>query len=71
MLPPMAPAAREPFPPIEAGALLVGFTLLVIGLGVLIGWLAGAIVDGLVAGAVLGIPAGIFVIYRRYRSYFS
>jgi F0F1-type ATP synthase assembly protein I len=71
MLRPMAPAAREPFPPIEAGALLVGFTLLVIGLGVLIGWIAGSAITGLVVGAVLGIPAGIFVIYRRYRTYFS
>ncbi len=71
MLPPMAPAAREPFPPIEAGALLVSFTLLVIGLGVLVGWIAGSAVAGLVAGAVIGIPAGIFVVYRRYRSYFS
>jgi len=68
---PMAPAAREPFPPIEAGALLIGFTLLVIGVGVLVGWAAGSAIDGLVAGAVLGIPTGIFVIYRRYRTYFS
>jgi hypothetical protein len=71
MLTSMAPAAREPFPPIEAGALLIAFTLLVIGVGVLIGWAAGSAVGGLVAGAVLGIPAGIFVIYRRYRTYFS
>jgi F0F1-type ATP synthase assembly protein I len=71
MLLPMAPAAREPFPPIEAGALLVSFTLLVIGLGVLVGWIAGSAIGGLVVGAVLGIPAGIFVVYRRYRTYFS
>jgi F0F1-type ATP synthase assembly protein I len=67
----MAPATREPFPPIEAGALLIAFTLLVISLGVLIGWIAGSAISGLVVGAVLGIPAGIFVIYRRYRTYFS
>ena len=67
----MAPAGREPFPPIEAGALLVGFTLLVTGLGVLAGWAAGSLTNGLVAGAVLGIPVGIFVVYRRYRDYFS
>jgi F0F1-type ATP synthase assembly protein I len=71
MLRPMAPAAREPFPPIEAGALLVTLTLLVIGLGVLIGWIAGSTSTGLIIGALLGIPIGIFAIYRRYRSYFS
>jgi F0F1-type ATP synthase assembly protein I len=71
MLRPMAPAAREPFPPIEAGALLVTFTLLVIGLGVLIGWIAGSTTTGLIVGSLVGIPAGIFAIYRRYRSYFS
>jgi F0F1-type ATP synthase assembly protein I len=67
----MEPAAREPFPPIEAGALLIAITLLVIGLCVLVGWIAGSALAGLVVGAVLGIPAGIFVVYRRYRTYFS
>jgi F0F1-type ATP synthase assembly protein I len=67
----MAPAAREPFPPIEAGALLISFTLLVIGGGVLVGWIAGSGTSGLIVGAVLGVPAGIFVVYRRYRGYFS
>ena len=67
----MAPAGREPFPPIEAGALLVSFTLLVTGLGVLAGWAAGSLTTGLVIGAVVAIPAGIYVVYRRYRSYFS
>ncbi|HWB23201.1 MAG TPA: hypothetical protein VG652_09965 [Gaiellaceae bacterium] len=67
----MAPATREPFPPIEAGALLICITLLVIGVAVLIGWIAGSAIGGLVVGAVLGIPGGIFVVYRRYRTYFS
>ena len=71
MLRAMAPAAREPFPPIEAGALLVTFTLLVIGLGVLIGWIAGSTTTGLIVGALLGIPVGIYATYRRYRGYFS
>ena len=67
----MAPVAREPFPPIEAGAFLVTFTLLVAGVCVLVGWLAGSATDGLIVGALLGIPAGIAAVYRRYRSYFS
>ncbi len=67
----MEPAAREPFPPIEAGALLIAITLLVIGLCVLIGWIAGSTLGGLVVGALLGIPTGVFVVYRRYRTYFS
>jgi hypothetical protein len=68
----MAAAQRpDPFPPIEAGALLIGTTVAVIALCLLVGWLAGAPTAGLVVGAVLGIPVGIFVVYRRYRGYFS
>lgn len=71
MLPAMAPVAREPFPPIEAGAVLICFTLVVIGLGLLVGWLAGSTTYGLIVGALLGIPFGIAAVYRRYRGYFS
>jgi hypothetical protein len=71
MLPPMQPAAHEPFPPIEAGALLVTITALVIALCTFVGWLAGSFTAGLVIGALLGIPVGVFVVYRRYRGYFS
>jgi hypothetical protein len=66
----MQPAAHEPFPPIEAGALLVTVTVLVIAVCTLAGWLLGSFTGGLVVGALLGIPVGIFVVYRRYRSYF-
>ena len=71
MLPPMQPAVHEPFPPIEAGMLLIIVTLLVIGVCLLGGWLAGSPKSGLVVGAVVGIPVGIFTVYRRYRRYFS
>jgi hypothetical protein len=71
MLPPMRAAAHDPFPPIEAGALLIAVTVAVIGACVLVGWLAGAATTGLLVGAVLGIPVGIFVVYRRYRGYFA
>ena len=71
MLPPMKAAAHEPFPPVEAGALLISVTVAVIAACLLIGWIAGAATTGLVIGALLGIPVGIFVVYRRYRGYFS
>jgi hypothetical protein len=71
MLPPMHPATQEPFPPIEAGALLVAVTVLVIAVCALAGWAAGSPTTGLVVGVVIGIPVGIFAVYRRYRGYFS
>ena len=42
-----------------------------IGIGALVGWLAGAWPIGALVGAILGIPAGIFAVYRRYRGVFS
>ena len=67
----MEPTAPRAFPPIEAGALLATVTAVCIGIGVLGGWAAGSIGKGLIVGAVVGIPLGIFVVYRRYRSFFS
>ena len=71
MLPPMRAAAHEPFPPIEAGILLISVTVAVIAVCTLVGWIAGAAGTGLVVGVVLGIPVGIFAVYRRYRGYFA
>ncbi len=71
MLPPMKAAVHDPFPPIEAGALLIAVTIAVIAACLLVGWAAGAPTTGLVVGVVLGIPVGIFAVYRRYRGYFS
>jgi F0F1-type ATP synthase assembly protein I len=67
----MEPAAPRPFPPVEAGALLALVTGLGLGLGALVGWAAGAFGPGLIVGAVAGLPAGVFAVYRRYRRYFT
>lgn len=67
----MEPVAPRSFPPAQAGALLIVVTLVVIGAGTLVGWGAGSPKNGLVAGAVLGVPAGIAGVYLCYRRYFS
>ena len=67
----MEPASRQSFDPAGAGAVLLGVTAACIGLGALIGWAAGSFAFGLLAGAVVGVPAGIFAVYRRYRGYFA
>jgi hypothetical protein len=67
----MEPPAPRSFPPIEAGALLAVVTLLAIGAGSLIGWLAGSLKIGLIAGAVVGLPAGVSSVYLRYHEYFA
>ena len=67
----MEPVAPRSFPPVEAGSLLVFVTLLAVGAGALIGWAFGAFGPGLIVGAVVGLPAGVIAVYRRYRSYFS
>jgi F0F1-type ATP synthase assembly protein I len=66
----MEPLASRSFPPIEAGALLAVVTGLAIGAGALAGWAAGAFGPGLIVGAVVGLPAGVFAVYRRYRDAF-
>ncbi len=43
----------------------------VIVVGGLIGWAAGSVGIGCLVGAVVGIPAGVFAVYRRYRGAFS
>jgi hypothetical protein len=66
----MEPAARQSFPPAEAGGVLIGITGAVIAVGALVGWAAGSLGVGLLIGAVIGLPAGIFAVYRRYRGAF-
>jgi hypothetical protein len=46
-------------------------TTVAIALGALAGWLAGVIGLGILGGAVVGIPAGILAVYRRYQGAFS
>jgi len=50
-----------------AGSVLIGSTLAVIAVGILIGWLAGSTAWGFLIGAIVGIPAGVFMTYKRYR----
>jgi len=66
----MEGAPRQTFEPAGAGALLAATTALGIGLGALIGWAAGEVKYGVLVGAVVGVPAGIAAVYRRYRDAF-
>jgi hypothetical protein len=70
MLAAMEPSPRASFDPAGAGALLGGVTLASIGAGGLIGWAAGSVGLGILGGAFVGVPAGVFAVYRRYRNAF-
>jgi hypothetical protein len=67
----MEPAARQTFAPAGAGMLLLAALVLAIGVGCLVGWAAGSVALGALGGAVVGIPLGVFAVYRRYRGAFS
>jgi F0F1-type ATP synthase assembly protein I len=67
----MEPQPRSQFQPAGAGALLISTTAAGVGVGALVGWALGSTSIGALVGAVAGIPAGIFVVYRRYRGYFT
>jgi len=62
---------RSNFQPIEAGAVLAGTVGACGGAGALAGWAAGNAGYGALAGVVVGIPAGVFAVYRRFKGYFS
>ncbi len=49
-----------------AGSVLIGSTAAVIALGIGIGWLLGSTAWGFLIGALLGLPAGVFMTYKRY-----
>lgn len=66
----MEPASRPTFEPAGAGALLASTTALGVGLGALIGWAAGSVGLGVLGGSLVGVPAGVFAVYRRYRGAF-
>jgi hypothetical protein len=70
MLAAMEPSPRSSFEPAGAGALLGGVTAASVGAGALIGWAAGSVELGLLGGAFVGVPAGVFAVYRRYRNAF-
>ena len=67
----MDPSPRQTFHPVGAGATLAGTTAVGVGVGAAIGWAAGSWPLGALGGAVVGIPAGIGAVYRRYRGAFS
>ncbi len=62
----MQAASPSSFDPAGAGGVLLAALLVCIGLGVLVGWAAGAAGIGALVGAILGILAGILAVYRRY-----
>jgi hypothetical protein len=62
---------RQSFDPAGAGMVLAGTTAAGVGAGALIGWAVGSWGIGALVGAVAGIPAGVFAVYRRYRGYFT
>jgi hypothetical protein len=66
----MEPAPRQSVHPAGAGAVLLGTTGGCTAAGALIGWIAGSWPIGALVGAVVGIPAAIFAVYRRYRGAF-
>ena len=63
-------SSRQTFNPAGAGALLLATTAACIALGALIGWALGSWAYGALAGAVIGIPAAVLAVYRRYRGAF-
>ena len=67
----MEPRSRESLDPAGAGALLIGTTAGGVAVGALIGWAAGSWPVGALVGALVGIPAAVFAVYRRYRGVFS
>jgi hypothetical protein len=67
----MEPAPRPSFHPAGAGAILLSGTAFGAGVGGLIGWAAGSVGIGALIGAALGIPAGVYAVYRRYRGFFA
>jgi hypothetical protein len=69
--PRMEPSPRQTVDPAGAGAVLIGTTMGGVGLGALIGWAVGSWPIGALVGAVVGIPAALFAVYRRYRGAFT
>jgi hypothetical protein len=69
--PRMQGTSRSSFQPVEAGAVLAGTVGVCGGAGALAGWAAGNTGYGVLAGVVVGLPAGVFAVYRRFKDYFS
>lgn len=71
MLDAMEPTSRPTFQPAGAGMLLAATTASSVGAGALIGWIAGNVGYGILAGAIVGVPAGVTAVYFRYRESLS
>jgi hypothetical protein len=69
--PRMQGTSGSSFQPAEAGAVLAGTVGVCGGAGALAGWAAGSASYGALAGVVVGIPTGVFAVYRRFKGYFS
>jgi len=67
----MQAASRSSFQPVEAGAILASTVCMCAAGGAGVGWAAGSTGLGVLGGVVVGIPAGVFVVYRRFKGYFS
>jgi F0F1-type ATP synthase assembly protein I len=67
----MQAASRPSFQPVEAGAVLAGTVGMCACGGALVGWAVGSTGLGVLGGVVVGLPAGVFAVYRRFRGYFS
>jgi hypothetical protein len=63
---PMEPTPTSNLSLAGAGSVLIGSTAAVIVAGILIGWLAGSVAWGFLIGAILGLPFGVFMTYKRY-----
>lgn len=64
------PTVTKSLDPLGAGALLAGVLFGCVGLGALLGLAAGSVGIGVAIGAVVGVPASILAVYRRYRGAF-
>ena len=51
--------------------LLAATTATAVGVGAIIGWLAGNLGYGILGGAIVGVPAGVTAVYVRYREALS
>jgi F0F1-type ATP synthase assembly protein I len=67
----MQAGSPSSFQPVEAGTILAGTVGACAGGGALIGWGFGSTGLGVLGGVVVGIPAGVFAVYRRFKGYFS
>jgi F0F1-type ATP synthase assembly protein I len=66
----MLAVVAEPRPSVQlagAGGTLIGMTAACAVIGAVAGWALGSWPLGLMVGVVIGIPVGIFAVYRRYR----